>query len=61
MSKLIRGAIEANYKVASIRLGFTKFATLGINVCAIARPWLFSSNSIEVDYMHALLTNNFRV
>lgn len=38
MSKLIRSAIEAKDKVATTRLGFTKFARLGINVCAIARP-----------------------
>jgi hypothetical protein len=60
MSKLIRSAIEAKDKVATIRLGFTNFATLGINVCAIARSQQFSSNSIQVDYMYARLTTNFR-
>ena len=44
-SKLIRSAIEANDKIATIRLGFTEFATLEINVCAIAIPQQFSSNS----------------
>jgi hypothetical protein len=46
VSKLIRSAIEAKDKVATIRLGFTKFAILGINVCTVARPWLSNSNSI---------------
>ena len=48
MSELIRSAIKAKDKVATIRLGFAKLATLGINVCAIARPRQFSSNPIQV-------------